>query len=267
MTGPGLITNTGTIDVEPGNGGDRYLRASVRNQGTITVDQPLTFDPAAASTFTNEGTVTLSKAVTASNLTVRNLAGSIDGIGAGQLTVSASTFEQGNGDTSGNPVVILNSTLAYLSPSTGTSAFVAHQNVGLSGDLPSTTSLTIEAIGCSYNTLVTASGGFTNAGTIRFTSAGCAGAYSLLTGPGLLTNTGAIDVEPGNGGARYLRASVLNQGTVTVDQPLTYDLSGGSTFTNEGTVTLSQPMNASSCHRAQRGRFHRRFRPGCPHGG
>ena len=39
---------------------------------------------------------------------------------------------------------------------------------------------------------------------------------------------------------------MLNQGTVTVDQPLTYDLSGGSTFTNEGTVTLSQPMNASA---------------------
>ncbi|MCU1372265.1 MAG: hypothetical protein JWO77_3459 [Ilumatobacteraceae bacterium] len=243
LTGGGLLTNTGSIVVLPGNGGARYLRMDVRNRGSVAVDQPLSFD-GSGTTFANEGTVALTEPMTTSGATVRNLAGSIGAAGTGQLTVTDGAFQQGDGDTSGSPVVVLRSDLTYLTPSTGTSAFTAHQSVVLAGDLPASTSLTIEGVGCSYATEVTATGPFTNAGTIRFTSGGCGGTYALLTGTGLITNSGTIDVDAGNGGARYLRASVLNQGTVTVDQPLSFD-SSGSTFTNRGTVTLNQSATTS----------------------
>ena len=245
LTGPGLITNMGTISVDAGNGGDRFLRMSVLNQGTTTIDEPLTYD-GSGTTFTNQGTVTLTQPMTATNATVRNESGSIDGSGVGRVSASTgATFQQGDGDVTGNPAVIEGSTLVFLSPSTGTSSFVAHSSVGLSGDIPSGATLTIEGLGCSYNTSVTATGPFTNAGTIAMTSGGCGGTYALLAGPGVITNTGTISVDPGNGGARYLRADVVNQGTVTVDEPLSYD-SAGTTFTNQGTVTLTQPMTASA---------------------
>ena len=245
LSGPGLLTNTGTIAVDAGTGGERYLRLDLRNQGLVQVDHPVAFDQA-LRTFTNEGTLRLTQAMSTANATVRNLAGSIDGTGAGQLTAAAgSTFQQGDGDTSGNPVVVLQSDLAFLAGSSGSSAFVAHQSVGLAGDLPVGAALTIEAVACSYNTSVTAAGAFTSAGSIRFTATGCGGAYALLAGSGLLTNTGSITVAPGTGGERYLRLPVRNLGSVTVDQPLAFDAGGGTAFTNEGTVTMTQPVTAS----------------------
>ena len=241
----GLITNTGTIDVAAANGGARYLRGSVRNQGSVVVDQPLNYDQG-GSTFDNRSSVTLTQQMVISGASFTNASGSVASSGLGQVrATAASTFTQGNASTTGSPVEILNSALAFSPGSSGSSRFTAHQNSSLSGAVPATATVTIEGVGCSYNTVLTAAGAFTNAGTIRLTSAGCAGTYSMLAGPGLITNTGTIAVDPANGGDRYLRADVRNQGTIRVDQPLTYDIVG-TTLTNEGTVTLTQPMTASN---------------------
>ncbi len=54
----GTLTNTGTIDVEPGTGGERQLNGSVTNKGTLASMQiRCSTDPNAA--LTNEGAVEL----------------------------------------------------------------------------------------------------------------------------------------------------------------------------------------------------------------
>ena len=120
---------------------------------------------------------------------------------------------------------------------------VAHSVGTLSGDLAVGQTFTIEGVGCAYNSALTATGAFTNAGVIRLSAVSCGGAYALLdTAAGNLTNTGTITIDPGAGGARYLRGTVVNQGTLRVDATLTAD---ATTITNQGTVTLTAPVNVT----------------------
>ena len=243
LTLSGLLTNTGRFEALTGTGGDRYLRGDVRNTGVLQISTPLTYDTA-GSTLRNEGTISLTSTLTTGSATVQNAGGSIDASGNGLLSLQSSTFQQTGGSTSGNPVEIRNSTLTFPGSASPTTHFVLHQGVALSGDVPAGATLDIEAVGCSYATTVTAAGAFTNAGTIRETSSTCGGSTVVLTGPGLITNRGTIDIDAGTGGDRYLRASVRNLGTLSVDAPLTYDTSG-STLTNEGTIVLTATMTTS----------------------
>jgi hypothetical protein len=60
--------------------------------------------------------------------------------------------------------------------------------------------------------------------------------YSLLQAP-TITNGGALSVDPGTGGLRYLRGSVVNNGSATFSTNTAYDQT--TTFTNNGTTTLA----------------------------
>src|SRR6185503_17334303 len=85
--------------------------------------------------------------------------------------------------------------------------------------------------------------GFTNNGTILLTAVNGTGSYAYLgvatTGIGTLTNApgGVIISDPGTGGTRGLDAELINQGTVTVNQPLTMARSN-SVHSNSGTINI-----------------------------
>ncbi|MCU1452674.1 MAG: hypothetical protein JWN46_820, partial [Acidimicrobiales bacterium] len=245
----GTVTNDGTISSLAGAGGPRYLRASVLNHGTLAVSQPLSYD-LGGSVLTNTGSITASDVLMGAGATrIANLAGSVSASGAGRVQVSGGTvFEQGGGSVTGNPVAVESSGLAFSGAGTG--SFLVHGSSALAGDVPSGAVVTVEAVGCGggFNTSLFGSGPFTNAGSISLTSTGCGGNYALFQTAGTITNDGTITSAAGAGGARYLRASVLNHGTLSVASDLNYDLSG-AVLTNTGTVSATHVLAASGSTR------------------
>ncbi len=84
---------------------------------------------------------------------------------------------------------------------------------------------------------MTAAGSFTNAGTLILTNGdGCGNNATLVvSNGGTLTNSGAIQSLPANGGQRTLQGNLTNTGTVTINQPTGYS----GTLLNQGTITLA----------------------------
>jgi hypothetical protein len=60
---------------------------------------------------------------------------------------------------------------------------------------------------------------------------------SLLQAP-TITNDGALAVDPGTGGARYLRGSVVNNGSVSIDTNTSDDQTEAA-YTNNGTTSIA----------------------------
>lgn len=98
----------------------------------------------------------------------------------------------------------------------------------------------VAANGESGASSLTVDSGFTNAGTIELTST--VGGYpaSFAVGSGALVNAagGSIVSLPGIGGSRSMAGSVVNEGLLLVDAPLTWSLAD-DTLTNTGTISLS----------------------------
>ena len=87
---------------------------------------------------------------------------------------------------------------------------------------------------------LTSAGGFSNAGTITMESVG--GGYScyLDVTSGTLTNTatGAINVNQGSGGSRYIRANLSNDGTININANTNFSKSSG-VYTNNGQFNIA----------------------------
>src|SRR5262249_9883663 len=151
----------------------------------------------------------------------------------GALSVSGGTYQQGAGTVTGpQPVTAFGSSVSYAGSGAGT--VVAHGATSLSGNIAASQTLVLEGI-CGNDATTTAAASFSNAGTLQLTSSNC-GNWAQLTGSGvLLTNTGTLRADPGAGGARYLRVSVQNNGTLQANATVTYD-QGGTTLTNAGTL-------------------------------
>jgi predicted secreted protein len=252
----GTLTNTGTIDVEAGAGGARYLEGSLTNKGTLAINTNTSFNGSKA-TLTNEGAVELGEglqlSVSDDGTFTNGTGGSIAAPGGANVLIpSGSTFNEGAGTTSGTqPVIVESGTLNYTG--SGTSLIRARSyTVALSGNISSGQSLSIEGcVGNGYPGYVEAAKGFSNGGTITVTSAkhsgvDCSGndASRLTLASGTLTNTGTIDVEPGAGGERQLNGSLTNKGTLTVGAGTSFNGSK-ATLTNEGAVALGEDLELS----------------------
>ena len=193
------LTNTGTISVLAGAGGERYLYGDgeVVNHGTVAVADgvSLTLQDAV---FTNGS------------------GGTVAGTGSGHVLVDGSTFDEGAGTTSGSePVVSEDGTIEYTG--SGASHIVARNYQSkLKGSLSAGQTFTIEGT-CSSYAYVATEGDVTNGGTIVLTSGGCSEpAYLEVPSGKTLTNTGTISVLAGAGGERRLYGNVLNTGTLAL---------------------------------------------------
>ncbi|HEY4376294.1 MAG TPA: hypothetical protein VGM93_04015, partial [Acidimicrobiales bacterium] len=228
----------GTLAADVGNGGNRQLAGTFVSDGTIQVDEPLT--ASSPGSITNKGTLNATALFNVSgSASFVNDSGTIASTGAGQVeATSSSTFTERAGTTTGTPILVSSSHLAFTG--SGASSFVANAAVTVAGDVSAGQLLTIQAVGCSFSTSVTAGASFTNAGSIHLSSAGCAGATSTLVVPAgdTLTNSGTISSDVANGGARFLEATVVNTGSMVVNQSVTYD-QPGTRFTNQGSIDLA----------------------------
>jgi hypothetical protein len=249
------LTNTGTIDAEPGLGGERVLEGDVVNNGTVRYAT----SGRLAGSFENEGAVDVSEGASlqTGGTFTNGAGGTIAAAGTGRLWAFESTFKQGAGTMSGSaPVVVEQGNLEYTG--SGASHIVVRgeydgSGSSLKGTLSAGQYLTIEGscnangVGTSYwspNAVLEASSSFTNAGTITLTSGSGGGptctyeteARLDVTSNATLINTGTIDAETGLGGGRSLEGDVVNAGTVR------YAASGrlAGSFFNEGAVDVSE---------------------------
>ncbi len=240
----GTLTNSGAMQVPAPGGGARTIQSNLTNTGTVTINQPTSYN-AGGTTFDNQGTVTIANGVT---FTVSNGAaftndttGKVNASsssGSGELFATGATFTEKNGTTLGvNPVVVDDSTLVYSGSGTpGASLIRVRGSSALSGDVLPNQTLQLEST-CSEHAVVTAAGSFTNAGTLILTNGdGCGNNATLVvSNGGTLTNSGAIQSLPANGGQRTLQGNLTNTGTVTINQPTGYS----GTLLNQGTITLA----------------------------
>ncbi len=252
----GTLTNTGTIDVQPGTGGARTLEGGLTNKGTLAVDTTTAFGGSKA-TLTNEGAVELGAglelSVTNSGTFTNGTGGSIAAPGGANVLIpNGSTFNEGAGTTSGTePVIVEQATLNY-SGSGASSIRLRNYYDHLSGSISPGQSLAIEACAGGGNpSIVDAAKSFTNEGSLTVTSAKHSGAdcggndYATLdVEAGALTNTGTIDVEPGTGGARTFEGGLTNKGTLAINAATSYD-GAGAVLTNEGALDLAESVGLS----------------------
>lgn len=259
----GSLTNSGSLDV---NGGDLVLSLVQAGQH-----------------FTNTGTVnigaTRTLAVQNGNFTLNG--GSISGTGRLTLTSVFATFATSfsNAQTAleisnssvvgpgsitnavGRSMTIRQSTLLANVPLINNGTLITHGNTVFGNVFTAAagSTLRIEGEGGLGGSTLTISSGFTNNGTIELTST--ASSWSATLNGASVTNAPGATISSlvGASGARTIGLALVNNGTVTIDQPLTLSFanalhvnagtinvnadftlaqSGGS-FTNTGTVAIA----------------------------
>jgi hypothetical protein len=252
IAGNGTLANAagGTLAFHAGTGGTRRFRGSLVNDGTVTVDTSTSYD-APGVTYTNNGTTTIADGATltaAGNTFTNASGGSIDRDGSGQLALAGSTYDANGGSYGGSgaaPILIDNGALNIDDPA----AFAAdlRGTVNLTGNVSAAQTLTLNATS-GENMTLDVPDGTSNAGAIVSTSlSGTNDVDVQVAGNGTLTNAGGgiLTFAPGTGGARYLRGSLANDGTVAVNTSTAYD-AAGATYANNGTTTIGNGATLSA---------------------
>jgi hypothetical protein len=234
----GTFANAGKITVAAGTaGGTRELDGSLTNTGSVSVGVNTSSD----STIDNEGSIAVANGAILSLLDgtfTNGTGGSVTDTGTGALELSSGTFNQGAG--AAGKVYIYDSTLNLSGAGAGTFAFEGSGS--LSGNVAAGQSVVLQGDGCLTGANVTASAGFTNAGSIELTNVEgvCAESEPVtLSWSGTLTNTGTLTSAVGvAGGTRALDGSLTNNGAVNIDSETGFEGSG-AVFTNKKTVTVA----------------------------
>ncbi|MBI4317996.1 MAG: SBBP repeat-containing protein, partial [Chloroflexi bacterium] len=184
----GVLSNTGTVNVNPGTGGTRTIAANLYNQGTVNVNTDTTLSKLSGS-HTNLGAINIA---TGALLTMSGNS-QVFNHNAGTLTtngfsISSNTFNYNGGVISGTATITLaNSTLNLGPGGTGPATFVMQGSNTLIGN-PSP-GQTIVVQGVAGSGILTSANGFTNGGTIRMESVGSGYTVQINVTNGTLTNT------------------------------------------------------------------------------
>ena len=253
----GTLTNTGTISMEVGTGGERKLEGNLTNRGKLAVNTRTSLNGSGAAAL-NEGAVDLAEgvelSVNANGSFTNGAGGSISAPGNAYVFVpNGSTFDEGAGTTSGTqPVIVEAATLNYTGSGASLIKLRSYTN-HLTGSVSSGQSLDIEGCaGDGYPVIVDAASGFSNEGSIALTSAENQGLYdcggndyaTLNVEEGTLTNTGTISMEVGTGGERKLEGNLTNRGKLAVNTRTSLNGSGAAAL-NEGAVDLAEGVELS----------------------
>ena len=236
----------GTVQVDPGAGGSRTITGNLTNQGIVNDNVSASYG---GGTWDNEGSLNLATGATLSVASpatfTDDTGGSVVSTGTGQLQIGGgNTYNQGNGTTSGQPVLLAGPAgssggVALHYTGTGASTIVA-QGGGdtVDGAIVSGQTLTVNGT-CSNNAVTTVDANETNAGTVHLSSSGCGNnsALAVTTGDKLTNQSaGIIDVDTGAGGSRAVTGNLTNQGTVNDNVSASY--SGGK-WDNKGDLDLA----------------------------
>jgi hypothetical protein len=234
------LTNTGTISAEEDHGGNRVVQGSLLNKGTLNINQTVKYD-AKIGLLTNEGTINVAnekQLAVSEGSSVTNAAGTITSTGTGNVYLQGGTLTENGGKTSGEPVYMEGGAIVYTG--TGASTIAARATSSLSGNLSSGQKLELQSTCSASNEQLNVAASLTSAGTITMENAeSCGYNTALLIAEGqTLTNTGTISAEEDHGGNRVVQGSLLNKGTLNINQTVKYDAKIGL-LTNEGTINVA----------------------------
>jgi hypothetical protein len=254
------LTNTGTLQTDPGTGGGRVVSGAVTNEGTVTINANTSYSP--GTTFDNEGAVDLADGVAltvtspasggTAGIFVNDTGGSVvsSGTGAtGQLVVDGgNTYTEGAGTTRGEPVLVnpnggATATISYTG--SGSSSVMAENTDTLTGTaMNATQSLTIEGVGCVSTASVTLQSNMTSAGQIYLNATSCSGSPDTLavaTGDTLTMSgsTAKLETDLGTGSARYLEGDITTKNGAATNINTNTDVNAAGTFDNGGPLTLA----------------------------
>ncbi len=269
------LTNTGTIQVDPGVGGTRTIQGSITNNasGRVIVNATATYTPSEtipggkkpkviAAPFDNKGSIALNGVtLTVTGVKKATLTddkgGAITTTGSGQLVVDGpTTYTQGKGTTSGNPVLVSGGIL-NLSSGGGAASIDAEGSVTLKGTVNAGQTLTLLAVGCGPAVTATDASALTVNGALVLTAVVCSGTSSTLTlsgsgsaGTVTIGSTGSITWPEGAGGTRTINATIVNNGTMGPSSIATLTLNGNYTQGSAGKydVSVNSPNSADSIH-------------------
>ena len=255
----GTLTNAsgGVIDVNKGTNGNRNINATLLNQGAVNVIDTTTFSGSGVLLDPDAWTMTLAGTLSfASSAEFQLNGGTL--AHTGTFSMSSGTFGFHDGAISGgSALVLLNSTLAFGSPTAGSGSFTPRGgSAALSGDVPFGTTLLVQGSSAGSHAVLTAATGFTNSGLIRLISIDSNYNDTLPVSAGTLTNSssGVIDVDTGTNCLQTIYATLLNRGVVNVNYAATlggtlnvsvvsgFTPAAGNTFT---IITLCRPWAAS----------------------
>jgi fibronectin-binding autotransporter adhesin len=224
------LTNAGTLSVEAGSGGARYLRGSLTNTGTVTIAAATAYDR--SGTFLNQGTLGLANAPLAlSNGGGLDNEGAIAATGAGQLTLANGAYKHAGTFSGPDPIVVAGGSLELAG--SNPAAFVLRGNVTLVGNVAAGQTIYVDP--SASPAYVTALAAISNAGTIRLDSGAQSATLDLRGG---LANSGTLAIAAEPGATRHVQGSVANSGTVDVEADTSYSGPTGATFTNQGSLKL-----------------------------
>ena len=250
ITGPAVLTNTGTVNFKTptANGStSRALNGNFTSTGTVNVENSTsTIFGGTSATYTNGGMFTVQAGASlgfGTTSTFTQNAGTL--ANSGSFTMEGDTFNFNGGQTTGNPIVLSNSTLNHGPAATGPGNFSLVSSSNLNGNIaPGETVNVIATPG--VNTSVTATT-LTNNGILTISTTGGGSGASNLTFPGAnsLTNHGQINILPvgSSDASRLITAGLVNNGT--------YFQSGGTAhtlgpITGTGTMTIAAGNTAAT---------------------
>jgi hypothetical protein len=241
----GTFTNEtgGTLNVEAGGGGLRFLTVNeMVNRGTINLKTETSFNQS-SGVLTNEGTLNINPGVQLSftgpgTQEFNQNAGTLNNSGA--FTLVGEVFNLNGGAISGQDLYIQNGT---FNNNNATVAFGADfvGSVAYAGDLGASQRIDLFATG-NFNSTLHAPGGFSSSGVINLTST--AATTATLSAGGASTNSGGgvINVLPGAGGGRVMTiADFTNLGTYNVNAAMSWNATS-ATYLNLGHLNVNSTL-------------------------
>lgn len=252
--------NSGTINVRGGSFTVTQTGSSARliNGGTISVNQGFAL-VVNGGVFLQQATLSGAGSASLNNASVAfNAPYTLPALSMNSSTASFSS----DLSTATTALTMIGSTLngpGRLVNAAGVTTTIKSSNIGASSELVNQGTLIANANNATFGPVTLAAGStlrvqsdgsvgtatFTmnginlvNDGTIELTST--VSTYnSVLSVTGSLTNTatGAINALAGTGGTRTISATLVNQGAITVNAPLTIDRAS-VTHSNDGTITV-----------------------------
>jgi hypothetical protein len=260
----GTLTNAGTFLVPSTSFNSSYTFGNVTNTGSFTADSGAAVSLSNGDTFDNAaGTISVGgtstvlaiTSPTAGQGTLELDSGGTVNIGSGDSFTVADQVAVHGGSICGTPLTIgsadggTGGTLAFAStpgtgPACGTGVatdqvFITNTNSTLSGTIPATYTVVAGDGGSSFNN-TTLSGNVVNEGTFE------PGFGATVIGSGTtneLTNKGTVLV-PASTFNTNLNTTLVNTGTLTIDQNLFVSLATGQAWSNgtkgtDGTISIA----------------------------
>ncbi len=236
------LSNQGVMEVLVGAGGARTIKGDYTNVGTFDLQQSTTMQN---GFLHNQGTLTVQPGVAltlATTLAFEQQSGILDI--QGSISHSSNSDRFLGGTVNGVPV--LTSTALELGPAFTTPFEAQVRGTStLTGDIDSGQRLENLGSGGGGTANLTLNQATTNRGTLAMTTQDAGHAVNLNVNGFNFTNEGVFETLVGTGGPRTVNGSMVNNGTVNLNQPTVFN-TGPITNVGDWNLATGQTMTLNS---------------------